>query len=84
MAITVEHGLAAYDAVYLALADAADAEILTLDRRLAAAAGGRSVRIAGEIGEFRGPYRLEPWIEWDRATAYVAAVREATLAEARR
>jgi len=35
------HGLSAYDAIYLALAEALDADLATLDRRLAAAAGDR-------------------------------------------
>lgn len=35
--------LTAYDAVYLALAEALDASLLTLDRRLAAAAGRRAL-----------------------------------------
>lgn len=35
--------LSAYDAVYLALAEVLDASLLTLDRRLAAAAGRRAL-----------------------------------------
>ena len=35
----LRHNLTAYDAVYVALAEALDAPLLTRDRRLAAAAG---------------------------------------------
>jgi len=41
--LVARHRLTAYDAVYLALAEAADADVLTLDGELAAAAGVRSV-----------------------------------------
>ena len=41
--LVARHRLTAYDAVYLALAEAADADLLTLDGELAAAAGARSV-----------------------------------------
>lgn len=74
----VSHHLTAYDAAYLALARSADAELLTLDRQLAAAAGDRSVGIDGnEIRESHEPYRLEPWITWNGLQDYLAAVRRA-------
>jgi predicted nucleic acid-binding protein len=38
----LRHNLSAYDAVYVALAEALDAPLLTRDRRLAAAAGHRA------------------------------------------
>ena len=38
----LRHNLTAYDAVYVALAEALDAPLLTRDRRLAAAAGPRA------------------------------------------
>ena len=38
----LRHNLTAYDAVYVALADALDATLLTRDRRLAAASGHRA------------------------------------------
>lgn len=76
----VNHGLSAYDAVYLALAESTDAELLTLDRALASAAGDRDVPLPNDgIREQAQPYRLEPWITWDEAPAYLAAVREVTL-----
>ena len=42
---TLRNNLAAYDGVYVALAEALDAPLLTCDQRLAAAAG-RHVRVA--------------------------------------
>lgn len=85
VALMVEHGLSAYDATYLALAESLDAELLTLDRKLAAAAGDRAVQLdPGEVREPRAPYRLEPWITWDEAADYLKAVRQVTLEEARR
>lgn len=84
VAVMIEYGLSAYDATYLALAESTNADLLTLDRRVAAAAGDRAVRLdGGEVREPRAPYRLEPWITWDEATEYLAAVREVTLKEAR-
>lgn len=79
VALMIEHRLTAYDASYLALSHAVNADLLTLDRQLAEAAGDRAVRLdPNEVREPRGQYRLEPWITWDGAPAYLAAVREAT------
>ena len=51
------HGLSAYDAAYLALADIEDAVLLTLDTRLAVAAGERGVIPNGSrTNEAREPY----------------------------
>lgn len=84
-AAMLAHGLSAYDATYLALAEAVDAGLLTLDRKLAAAAGERAVELdRGEVREAREPYRLQPWITWSEAASYFKAVREVTLEEARR
>ena len=78
VALMLEHRLTAYDASYLALAHAVNADLLTLDRQLAEAAGDRAVPLdPNEIRESRGPYRLEPWITWEEAPAYLAAAREA-------
>lgn len=77
-ALMNEHRLSAYDASYLALAHAVNADLLTLDRQLAAAAGDRAVPLdPNEVQGPRAPYRLEPWITWDEASAYLAAAREA-------
>lgn len=84
-AAMLSHGLSAYDATYLALAETLDAKLLTLDRRLASAAGSRAVDIGpGEMRETRAEYRLEPWIQWPGAADYFEAVRRVTLEEARR
>ncbi len=85
IASTLEHGLTAYDATYLALAESLEANLLTLDRELAAAAGDRAVKLeVGDVKETRVSYRLEPWISWDEAASYLKAVRQATLEEAGR
>jgi predicted nucleic acid-binding protein len=80
----IGHGLTAYDAVYLALAETLDARLLTLDRELATAAGARAVSLPdlGLVGEERAVYRLEPWITWDEAADYFAAAHRATELEA--
>lgn len=81
----LDHGLSAYDATYLALAETLDAKLLTLDRRLVSAAGSRAVDVGpGEMRETRATYRLEPWIQWPGAADYFEAVRRVTLEEARR
>jgi predicted nucleic acid-binding protein len=84
-AAMLDHGLSAYDATYLALAETLDAKLLTLDRRLASAAGSRAVDLGRrELRESRPQYRLEPWIRWPGAADYFDAVRRVTLDEARR
>lgn len=82
---TVVHGLSSYDAVYLMLAESNDADLLTLDRVLATAAGDRAVPPPVDgVREAAQPYRLQPWIAWEEAGQYLDAVRQATLEEARR
>jgi len=71
-------GLSAYDAMYLALAEVEDARLLTLDRRLAAAAGPRAVHLAalgpGRPAESPEPYGSEP-VDWARFGPYLAKLR---------
>ncbi len=69
-------GLSAYDAAYLALAESADAQLLTADRRLAAAAGSRALPLQGgrRIQESREPY-AESWAAWPGAAAYLKKLR---------
>lgn len=71
-------GLSAYDAMYLALAEVEDARLLTLDRRLAAAAGPRALRLAalgpGRLAESPEPYGSEP-VDWVRFGPYLAKLR---------
>jgi len=60
--------LTAYDAAYLVLAETSDAQLLTADAALAAAAGDRAILIteADGVGEGRVPYRADPaWADWE-------------------
>ena len=68
--------LSAYDAAYLALAESADAQLLTVDRRLAGAAGSRALPLQGVHGieESREPY-AESWAAWPGAAAYLKQLR---------
>ncbi len=72
----VRHGLTAYDAAYLALAEAADAELLTADASLAAAAGARARLVGpGRMSEPPAPYSAGSWTDWPGAAAYLADLR---------
>ena len=73
------HGLSAYDATYLALAESTNAAILTLDARLALAAGTRAVggdphRIQDASVEY---VTATPSAVWATFGAYLAELREA-------
>ena len=72
------HGLSAYDAVYLALAQAENARLLTLDVRLATAAGIRAIQLAGrgprQVSETAAGYSVEP-VDWARFGSYLAQLR---------
>lgn len=80
MAIDVagRSGLSLYDALYLALAEVEDAQLVTLDRELAAAAGPRAVPLPSlgprRLSESPAPYGSEP-IEWARFGPYLARLR---------
>lgn len=71
-------GLSAYDAAYLALANAEDARLLTLDAELARAAGRRTVRLQGagrsRLSEEAASYGHEA-IDWARFGPYLARLR---------
>jgi predicted nucleic acid-binding protein len=72
------HGLTAYDAIYLSLADMLDAQLLTADRRLAAAAGSRALLVGpdGQIAESPTAYEVTPtWPAWRGAAAYLGQLR---------
>ena len=75
--LMARHGLTAYGAAYLALAEATDVQLLTLDGRLAAAAGDRSaVRPrprAHEDVEPYGPPAVVP--DWTAHGRYLAELR---------
>lgn len=78
-------GLSAYDAAYLALAETEDARLLTLDGRLALAAGPRAIRLAG-VGEGRlseEPAAYGEPIDWARFGPYLAELRAAAHAVGR-
>jgi predicted nucleic acid-binding protein len=76
--LQVRHRLTAYDAAYLALAESEDAQLLTLDQRLADAAGDRAVRIDGlpprRLAEEPAQYNAEP-VDWARFGPYLARLR---------
>ena len=75
-------GLSAYDAGYLALAESADAQLLTADHRLAEAAAGRALPLTGDhrIKESLEPY-LGSWASWPGAQAYLKELRAELVGE---
>jgi hypothetical protein len=79
--LAATHGISAYDAAHLALADAADAELLTLDERLAWAAGSRAAMrpILGTKKE-RTTYGSVAVPDWSRHGRYLAELRRAAAA----
>lgn len=81
--VTARSGLTAYDAAYLALAESADAQLLTTDRRLADAAASRALPLEGErsIEEPREPYAAS-WSDWPGAAAYLKKVRAQVVHQA--
>lgn len=78
--VMVRTGLTAYDAEYLVLADASDADLLTADAELAVAAGERAVFVGAPhaVSERAGQYVAGPsWTNWKGAGAYLAELRAA-------
>lgn len=71
------HGLTAYDAAYLALADWMDASLMTLDVALRAAAGDRALAIGPtRLSETPAPYeRAITWPDYKGASAFLATLR---------
>jgi predicted nucleic acid-binding protein len=75
------HGLSAYDAQYLALAEQLDVSLVTLDRRLAVAAGSRAIDPTGlspRLSETPGLYTSASGITWPDyagAASYLASLR---------
>ena len=76
------HGLSAYDATYLVLAETNDAELLTGSAALAAAAGERAIhigsrhRLAEEVARYDARPQAQPdWPNWPGAVAYLAELR---------
>jgi predicted nucleic acid-binding protein len=78
-----QHGLSGYDAAYLALAESADAQLLTLDVRLAAAAGRRALPIddGHAIKESAEAY-APSWADWPGAAAYLRQLRAQVVRQA--
>ncbi len=77
-------GLSSYDAAYLALAESVDADLLTLDRQLAAAAGPRAITVDEGHDLHETPARYEHDVTWPGykgASAYLARLRAEALAE---
>ena len=73
------HGLTAYDAAYLALAEWADAGLLTADARVAAAAGDRAQFVGDGLpppvmAEAPAAYAAT-WADWPGAAAYLRRLR---------
>ena len=77
------HGLSAYDASYLALAISVDGDLLTLDRRLADAAGARAIHVGSDkrMSEAPARYATATWPKWPGAVAYLQQLRAEVLAE---
>ncbi len=79
--LAATRGISAYDAAHLALAEAADAQLLTLDERLARAAGPRAaIRPGPGTNEERAPYgpaAAGPAPDWARHGRYLAELRRA-------
>jgi len=83
------HGLTAYDAEYLVLAEAADADLLTGNAFLAAAAGTRAILVgarhrlaeAGErYAQGLGDADVD-WPRWPGAAAYLQELRQEALSD---
>ena len=76
-------GLSAYDAAYLALAESADAQLLTADRQLARAAGRRALAIdhGHAVGESTESY-ADSWAAWPGAAAYLRKLRAQVVRQA--
>ncbi len=73
-------GLTAYDAAYLVVAESVDAQLLTVDAKLASAAGDRAILVASEggVAESTPSYAAgRSWANWKGAAAYLAELRSA-------
>lgn len=72
----VGRGLDAWDAAYLVLAEAADAEILTTSPSLAAVAANRAI-LVGRAPAAARPRPDRSWARWKGAVAYLRELRAA-------
>lgn len=74
--LAAAHGISAYDSAHLALAEAAEADLLTLDGRLARAAGARSaLRPEPGAHEALAAYGSTTTPDWARHGRYLAELR---------
>ncbi len=78
--VAERHGLSQYDATYLALAEVADAKLLTADRQLLVAAGTRGIPVdaaESRIAEVPAAYgaRAPTWSRYRELSAYLARLR---------
>jgi len=77
--VVERHRLTAYDGLYLALAEASRAMLLTADIELARAAGDRAILLperARGIAEHPAPYQGAPtWGRWPGSAAYLRDLR---------
>ncbi len=77
------HGLTAYDAAYLVLAENVGGQLATLDRTLAAAAGSRAITFGDGHRLHDAPAVYEhdvTWPNYKEASAYLAKLRTEALA----
>ena len=78
------HGLTAYDAMYLVLAESIDGDLATFDRDLVAAAGPRAITFDQGHGLHESPAAYErdvTWPSYKGAAAYLAKLRAEAMAE---
>jgi hypothetical protein len=78
--LAVAHDISAYDAAHLALAEAADAMLITLDLRVARVAGARSLvrPRPGAIPARASNGRVAGAPDWARHSRYLAELRRTT------
>lgn len=79
------HGLTAYDAMYLVLAESIDADLATFDRTLVIAAGPRAITFHDDdhgLHETAAVYERDvTWPSYKGASAYLAKLRAEALAD---
>ncbi len=83
------HGISAYDAQYLVLAEMADADLMTGDAFLAGVAGARAIPITTRHRLAEAPFPYEPaerardvdWPNWPGAAAYLEELRQEVRSE---
>ncbi len=80
--VVARYGLSAYDAAYLALAESADAQLLTADGRLAAAAGARAIPLDGGAVHEEAPPYTASWAASPGAAAYLRELRARIVSQA--